>query len=75
MNTAVPSRYFFNVRRSVRYERDPLGLLLPDIDAAVTAALYAGHVSLRQGTSFRRRPRLCEITDAAGQVLAVVPAE
>ncbi|MBP2445117.1 DUF6894 family protein [Rhizobium leguminosarum] len=76
MNTAARSRYFFNVRSDARYERDPLGLLLPDIDAAITAALYGGLVSVRQRTSSRRRPRqLCEITDATGEVVAVVPVE
>ena len=59
-------RFFFNLRHGARYERDAHGLLLPDIDAAITAALYR--------RSRRKQSRRCEITDTSGKILAVVPA-
>lgn len=68
-------RFFFNLRYDAQYERDVHGLLLPNIDAAITAALYRQSDPRNGDKSKRNRSRRCEITDAAGKILALVPAE
>jgi len=68
-------RFYFNVRDGKNYIADPEGALFPDVDAAITAALYCSQgLFLKKLPNSRPKPgQRLEITCEAGKVVALLP--
>jgi hypothetical protein len=74
MSTTRCGRFFFNIRSEQDLIRDYSGCVLPDIEAAISAALVGG-LQIRPDAGCLRHPQQFEITSEDGKLVAIVPID
>ncbi|WP_162770417.1 DUF6894 family protein [Hyphomicrobiales bacterium] len=74
MSTTRCGRFFFNIRSEQDLIRDYSGCVLPDIEAAISAALVGG-LQIRPDAGCLRQPQQFEITSEDGKLVAIVPID
>jgi hypothetical protein len=64
--------YYFHIRNGDKLERDPDGMELPDMDAALAEALTVARELLGEISDLGREA-VIEVADEAGQTLLTLP--